>query len=38
MAYRTFLVPFSGVPINYSLTAFRVLEVPRNLETGGKPR
>jgi hypothetical protein len=37
MAYRTFLVPFSGVPINHSLTAFRVVEDLRNLETGCKP-
>jgi hypothetical protein len=38
MAYRTFLVPFSVVPINHRLTAFPVLEVPRNLETGWKAR
>ena len=34
MAYRTFLVPVSCVPINHSLIALWVLEVPRNLETG----
>jgi len=38
MAYRTFLVPFSVVPINHRLIAFPVLEVPRNLETGWKAR